>query len=839
MKLKGCITAAVILAAGGLACKDDPTSPADGGTLLVRLVVEAPAASSGAPAAAAQLQLARPDADGPLARSASAAMVEAVSVTLSGPESRTVSLNRTASGFEGTITGLTPGTYSLAVIGSETGLVEFIGAATGINVVAGQTAEATVPIFSLVTALDPITNTDDVGLTFEVTFTDVPIATEYLIEVSTDGTFPSDDILLFPTTQTTATVSVPWPGTYFVRVRAGNDAISADEALPSNSRVVRLFTGFLSFGQLDAATNFLTVPDQVDVYGFDVLAGDGIVAMAFSPEGLNPTSPLTRLGDQGVAAARYSGMASATSKEGRKAAARLASRALLDLDMRLRPMFDADGQNATVFGGDNDIGGQTLLSLNGDEMIVALPNRDGRKSVELRPASGTGEYTVVVSKCDVFSISVGQIFNGDLSDTDCINVNPESVLSLSSDNFDTVLSLWGPDGTLLAANDDFGGGFNSAIPLVSLPVDGTYVILAASYEAYDSGSGTGSYSLALNDASPGLASQLVFRTLPPANVTVRTPFAVEIEIWDANDNFLPTASADVTLQLYDNFGSLIFRASGAGVSGVTELVDPLTPHVSPSVATGQPDFISAMTYDSSSGSVLAADKFQVLSAIDPETGSQAFIGDIEDDFGFFLDIKGLAFDGSRLLGVDASSNFIYEIDPATGGATVLGIVTAAVAIDGFNGLAVDPTDGTAYAVARLAPMTAARKLVTVDLTTFIATDVGVGTLAQDGVAGIAFLPDGTLYAVTGDGATNPEQLWKVDKFDPSSMSFITNFSATGGGEAIATVPGQLTGTTKLTAVNGVATFTGLEINAIGLDYTIAASAPGLIGVVSDVVDVNP
>jgi hypothetical protein len=72
------------------------------------------------------------------------------------------------------------------------------------------------------------------------------------------------------------------------------------------------------------------------------------------------------------------------------------------------------------------------------------------------------------------------------------------------------------------------------------------------------------------------------------------------------------------------------------------------------------------------------------------------------------------------------------------------------------------------------------------------------------------------------------------------MSFFIGVGGIGGGgEAITTVPGQLGGTTTVTAVNGVATFTGLEINAVGLDYTIAASSPGLIGVVSTPVEVIP
>jgi hypothetical protein len=784
-------------------------------------------------------------------------MLDAVRVALIGPTTRTVSLSQTASGFEGTITGLEPGTYSLLVQGLETGLVEFLGAASGINVVAGETADAVVSVFGFVTTLDPVSNVDDVSLTFDVTFTDVGVATEYLIEVSPDRDFPTDNILSFPTTQTSVTVSVPWPGVYFVRVRAGNDVVSPDEALPSDRRIVRLFNDFLTFGQVDARTDFLTVPDQVDAYGFNVQVGDGVVAMAFSPEGLSPSSPLSRLGEVGAGAALYSGAATVTNKEERKAAATLARQALLDLDMRLRPKFDADGLNPTLIGGNNNIGGRTFLSLNGDEMVVTLANTSGVRTVELRPASGTGEYTVSVSKCDVFPISVGQTFDGSLADTDCITVNPEAVvltyadlvtfdgfmgdqvgIALASGSFDPVLLVFGPDGTLVAANDDFDG-FNSRIPALPLPMDGTYVAVATAYDEFT----TGPYSLTISDASPGVPSQVLFSLLPPASVTVRTPFStpVVVEVLDSDDILVPTAAVDVTLQLVDNPGSLIFRASGAGVDGRMELVDPVTLDVLPPVTTGHPSIIVSMTYDATSDRVLAADEDWELLSIDPQTGVQTSIGQIVDPFSSLVFMKGLAFEqpGGRLLGADAFSDVIYEIDPATGDATDIGTVIAASPIDGFNGLAVDPTDGTLYAVTRFdAANRQVRNLITIDLGTFNATDLG--QLAEDGVAGIAFDPNGTLYAVTGDGATNPEKLWTVDKTDATLMNFETGLGGTGGGgEAIASVPGQLTGTTKLTTVAGIAFFTDLEINATGVGYTIAVTSPGLIGVISTPVDVNP
>lgn len=70
------------------------------------------------------------------------------------------------------------------------------------------------------------------------------------------------------------------------------------------------------------------------------------------------------------------------------------------------------------------------------------------------------------------------------------------VISMSSDMFDTVVVLVGPDGQELAFNDDYARSLNSTI-VTTLPATGTYTVLARSF----SGQG-GPYSLAVNPATP-------------------------------------------------------------------------------------------------------------------------------------------------------------------------------------------------------------------------------------------------------------------------------------------------------------------------------------------------
>lgn len=66
-------------------------------------------------------------------------------------------------------------------------------------------------------------------------------------------------------------------------------------------------------------------------------------------------------------------------------------------------------------------------------------------------------------------------------------------IRMSSDEMDTYLELIGPNGNVIAWNDDEGGNLRrSYIYVGSLPLDGTYTIVASSY-----GNATGSYYLTL------------------------------------------------------------------------------------------------------------------------------------------------------------------------------------------------------------------------------------------------------------------------------------------------------------------------------------------------------
>jgi hypothetical protein len=66
-------------------------------------------------------------------------------------------------------------------------------------------------------------------------------------------------------------------------------------------------------------------------------------------------------------------------------------------------------------------------------------------------------------------------------------------IRMRSNDFDTYLELWGPDLKRLTHSDDDGEGTNSFIEIVTLPLSGTYNIVARGFSAGE----TGDYSLSL------------------------------------------------------------------------------------------------------------------------------------------------------------------------------------------------------------------------------------------------------------------------------------------------------------------------------------------------------
>ena len=327
----------------------------------------------------------------------------------------------------------------------------------------------------------------------------------------------------------------------------------------------------------------------------------------------------------------------------------------------------------------------------------------------------------------------------------------------------------------------------------------------------------GSYTLTITaDTSSASASfkvteivavKLTF-TKNPTDRQRRTIIIPEIvvEIQDEFGNEGKGLTDDVTISIKANTGTMVFHASGAGTVDydLADLVSPIG--LLPSLGSAANVELLALAYDKSKDVVLSADVSNNLSSIDPLNGTTVLVGALG------VELHGLAFDGKVLIGAASSANQLYTIDLVTGLATQSDTIDG-VTILGFNGMAKDPKTDSIYAVTSL------NELIAFHADSLDAVERG--TMSEVDVTGLAFKPNGTLLAVTPTG-----ELWSVSK-KTGKMTLIIDFASSGTGEVIATVGGQLTGTLTVAAVAGKATFSDLQINAPGVDYTLEVTSAGV------------
>ncbi len=122
--------------------------------------------------------------------------------------------------------------------------------------------------------------------------------------------------------------------------------------------------------------------------------------------------------------------------------------------------------------------------------------------------------------------------------------------------------------------------------------------------------------------------------------------------------------------------------------------------------------------------------------------------------------------GQTLYGISngfgtAADNQIYQIDPITGSiSNSFQVTLAGFTVQRSLAMAAQPGTGTLFALIQTnADTTQNRRLVTIDPSTGIATNIGQ---TNNAFATLAFRANGVLYGVTGDGAnTDPETLFTI------------------------------------------------------------------------------
>ncbi len=167
-----------------------------------------------------------------------AAALESISVTVTGPDNKTATFQCNAT-CEGTIDGLSPGSYAVVVEGLIASEVDHFGSVSGVNVVAGQTATATIGNWdSFRPVLAPFPQDTTEVLEFPVSFSGVANATGYVLEWGQSASFAGATSVTL--TGTSTQITVPAEALYFVRVRATNEVVTTGGAWSAAASLVAL-----------------------------------------------------------------------------------------------------------------------------------------------------------------------------------------------------------------------------------------------------------------------------------------------------------------------------------------------------------------------------------------------------------------------------------------------------------------------------------------------------------------------------------------------------------------------------------------------------------------------
>lgn len=154
--------------------------------------------------------------------------------------------------------------------------------------------------------------------------------------------------------------------------------------------------------------------------------------------------------------------------------------------------------------------------------------------------------------------------------------------------------------------------------------------------------------------------------------------------------------------------------------------------------------------------------------------------------GSLLSLAPSAWAAQALYSLARTGDKLRIIDPATGATlSETAITLPAATIFGGNGLARNPQTGEFYALVRTSSgFPSTRPLVKIEPLTGVATSIGD---PGDKFAALTFDSNGTLWAVTGDGAATPESLYSLSLVD-GNATFSALLGNGGDGEAIAFNP---------------------------------------------------
>jgi hypothetical protein len=319
-------------------------------------------------------------------------------------------------------------------------------------------------------------------------------------------------------------------------------------------------------------------------------------------------------------------------------------------------------------------------------------------------------------------------------------------------------------------------------------------------------------------SDPPVATALGFAVQPSATVAgVAITPAVQVEIRDQFGARLTTATGSVTVAIGTNpaGGTLSGTRTVAAVNGVAtfnglsigQVGAGYTLTASSSGLTGATSAgfnITAAPVPTALGFAVQPSNAGVGAAISP-----AVMVEIRDQF------------GARIATATNTVTLAIGTNPA--GGTLAG-TTAVAAVNGvatFSDLSIDRAAAGYTLAATSSGLSGATSGAFTITAAPIATALGFAMQPSRVVAGAAITPAVQVEIRDQFGA----------RLTTATNSVTLTIGTNPGG-------GSLSGPTTLTAVNGVATFSGLSIDHVGSGYTLAATSAGLTGATSAAFDVT-
>ncbi|MCP4708020.1 MAG: hypothetical protein GY869_05310, partial [Planctomycetes bacterium] len=157
----------------------------------------------------------------------------------------------------------------------------------------------------------------------------------------------------------------------------------------------------------------------------------------------------------------------------------------------------------------------------------------------------------------------------------------------------------------------------------------------------------------------------------------------------------------------------------------------------------------------------------------PNPGDLSPVVPVQTNLGWFLPENSATTTLLYSIAHNSEGPYLYQIDP-TNAQTISGtlITISGGEVYGGNGLATHPDTGVLWVILQT-NTSDFRILATIDPATGIATEIGD---LGDAFAALAFDTSGTLYGLTGVGASEPETLYSISTTNASTtlLSFVGN-----------------------------------------------------------------